>query len=133
MRRTVLSTASLLLERWSRRRGVRRAGFWAMVALGPILVLLTFAALGDMEYLGNRRALSIILLAGFVYAIVVATFVARGVVAILAARRRRTAGATIHMRLTRAFSGIALIPTVLVAIFATLTLNFGLESWFSDR
>jgi nitrogen fixation/metabolism regulation signal transduction histidine kinase len=37
----------------------------------------------------------------------------------VAARRRRSAGSTIHMRLTRAFSGIALIPTILVAIFAT--------------
>lgn len=133
MRRHVLSTASLHVERWVRRRGVRQAGFWAMIALGPILVVLTFAALGEMQWLGGRRALSVILLAGFVYAIVVATFVARGVVGILAARRRRSAGSTIHMRLTRAFSGIALIPTVLVAIFATLSLNFGLEGWFSDR
>jgi two-component system, NtrC family, nitrogen regulation sensor histidine kinase NtrY len=133
MRRHVLSTASLHVERWVRRRGVRQATFWALIALGPILIALTFAALGEMEWLGGRRALSMILLAGFVYAIVVATIVARGVVGILAARRRRSAGSTIHMRLTRAFSGIALIPTILVAIFATLSLNFGLEGWFSDR
>jgi two-component system, NtrC family, nitrogen regulation sensor histidine kinase NtrY len=133
MRRHALSTASLLVERWVSRRGVRQVAFWAMIALGPILMGLTFAALGEADWLGGRRALSMIMLAGFVYAIVVATFVARGVVGILAARRRRSAGSTIHMRLTRAFSGIALIPTILVAIFATLSLNFGLEGWFSDR
>jgi two-component system nitrogen regulation sensor histidine kinase NtrY len=133
MRRHALSLAGLHLERWIRRSGVRQAAVWAMIAIGPILVLLTFAALTDMEGIAGRRALSAILLAGFVYALVVATVVARAIVGLLAARRRRTAGSTIHMRLTRAFSGIALIPTILVAIFATLTLNFGLEGWFSDR
>jgi two-component system, NtrC family, nitrogen regulation sensor histidine kinase NtrY len=133
MRRLPLSTASLRLERWAQRRGVRQAGLWAMVALGPILVILTFVALSEMRWLGGRHTLSMILLAGFVYAIVVAAVVARGVVAILAARRRGSAGSTMHMRLTRAFSGIALIPTVLVAVFAAITLNFGLEGWFSDR
>jgi two-component system, NtrC family, nitrogen regulation sensor histidine kinase NtrY len=133
MRRHALSMAALQMDRWRRRSGVRRWGMWAMVALGPILVVLTFAALGEMQWLGGRGALSAVLLAGFVYAIVVATFVARGVVAIFAARRQRSAGSTIHMRLTRAFSGIALIPTILVAIFATITLNIGLEGWFSDR
>ncbi|MCB2111788.1 MAG: PAS domain-containing sensor histidine kinase, partial [Rhodobacteraceae bacterium] len=39
----------------------------------------------------------------------------------------------LHMRLTNVFAIIALIPTVLVAVFATATLNFGLEGWFSDR
>ena len=37
------------------------------------------------------------------------------------------------MRLVRFFTLIALIPTILVAVFATITLNFGLEGWFSDR
>ena len=31
------------------------------------------------------------------------------------------------------FAGLALVPTVLVAIFAGLTINIGLEGWFSDR
>jgi two-component system nitrogen regulation sensor histidine kinase NtrY len=133
MRRQALLPVGDAVERWFHSRDLRRAGLWAMIALGPLLVLLAFAMLGDMDPLRGHGALSLVLLAGFVYALVVATFVARSVVAILAARRRRTAGATIHMQLTRAFSGIALIPTVLVAVFATLILNFGLESWFSER
>jgi two-component system, NtrC family, nitrogen regulation sensor histidine kinase NtrY len=133
MRRFALSATAFRPDRWRPNRGTNRWGMWAMVALGPILVLLTFAALGEMQGLNGRGALSIILLAGFVYALVVATFVARRVVAIFAARRRRSAGSTIHMRLTQAFSGIALIPTILVAVFATITLNIGLEGWFSER
>ena len=37
------------------------------------------------------------------------------------------------MRLVRFFTLIALIPTIIVAVFAAITLNFGLEGWFSDR
>ena len=39
----------------------------------------------------------------------------------------------LHLRLTAVFAGIALVPTILVAIFAGLTVNIGLEGWFSDR
>ncbi|CAN5641757.1 PAS domain-containing sensor histidine kinase [soil metagenome] len=133
MRRHIPFAAFLHPDRWRARRKSRQAALWAFIALGPILVVLTFAALGEMELLGGRGWLRLILLADFVYAMVVAALVARGVVAILAARRRRSAGSTMHMRLTRVFSGIALIPTVLVAVFATITLNIGLEGWFSER
>ena len=51
----------------------------------------------------------------------------------IAARRARSAGSQLHLRLTGVFTGIALIPTVLTAVFATVTINIGLEGWFSDR
>jgi two-component system nitrogen regulation sensor histidine kinase NtrY len=31
------------------------------------------------------------------------------------------------------FTIVALVPTILVAVFATITVNMGLEGWFSDR
>ncbi|MBA3670020.1 MAG: HAMP domain-containing protein [Sphingomonas sp.] len=39
----------------------------------------------------------------------------------------------LHTRLVALFSVIAAVPTVLVAIFASLLLQSGLEFWFSDR
>jgi two-component system nitrogen regulation sensor histidine kinase NtrY len=51
----------------------------------------------------------------------------------IAARRARSAGSRLHMRLTGVFTGLALGPTVLVAVFAAISVNFGLEGWFSDR
>ena len=38
-----------------------------------------------------------------------------------------------HLRLTGVFAGVALVPTILVAVFAIITVNFGLEGWFSER
>ena len=51
----------------------------------------------------------------------------------MAAPRAKSAGWRLHMRLTRVFALFALIPTVLVAVFAALTVGIGLEGWFSDR
>ncbi len=39
----------------------------------------------------------------------------------------------LHTRLVGLFSVIAAVPTVLVAIFASLLFQSGLEFWFSDR
>ncbi len=133
MRSDVLTAAVSWLAQLRERRGVQAAAFWGMIVLGPLLALATFAVLGEMEGLGSRHALRLVLLADFVYALVVAVFVARRVGEMISARRKRSAGSRLHTRLVRFFTGIALIPTVLVAIFAAVSLNFGLEGWFSDR
>ncbi len=65
--------------------------------------------------------------------LVVAALVLQRVARMIAARRAQSAGSRLHLRLTGVFALIALIPTVLVAVFAGLTVNVGLEGWFSDR
>jgi two-component system nitrogen regulation sensor histidine kinase NtrY len=47
--------------------------------------------------------------------------------------RRGEAGAALHGRLVFLFAGIAALPALLVAVFAIVTLDRGLDSWFSDR
>ena len=49
------------------------------------------------------------------------------------AKREGLASARLHTRLVALFSVIAAVPTVLVAIFASLLFQSGLEFWFSDR
>ena len=48
-------------------------------------------------------------------------------------RRSGIAGAKLHVRLAVMFSAVAVVPTILVAIFAAVTLNLGVEAWFSER
>jgi two-component system nitrogen regulation sensor histidine kinase NtrY len=133
MRSPALIEAGHRLSEWSDRRTVRVATLWIVVALGPVLAALTFLSLSESDYLGGGRMLRAVLLADFVYALIVAAFVARRLMEMIAARRARSAGSRLHVRLMRVFTVVALIPTVLVAVFATITLNFGLEGWFSDR
>ena len=49
------------------------------------------------------------------------------------ARRRGRAGARLHVRIVGLFSVIAAVPAILVAIVASVTLDRGLDRWFSGR
>ncbi len=119
--------------RWQNRRLLKTYLTIFLVVIGPVLALATTLLLGAFTGPANPGLLRVVLLADVVYTLIIATFVARRIVRIIAARRSRSAGSKLHLRLSTVFSVIALIPTVLVAVFATVTLNFGLEGWFSDR
>ncbi|MEM9248360.1 MAG: HAMP domain-containing protein, partial [Pseudomonadota bacterium] len=116
-----------------RTRRVGTAATLGLVVLGPALVILTFLMLGPLSQGANSILLRTVLLADLVYVLTVATLVLYRVTRMVAARRAKSAGSRLHLRLTGVFALIALIPTVLVAIFAGLTINMGLEGWFSER
>ncbi|WP_300032304.1 PAS domain-containing sensor histidine kinase [uncultured Roseobacter sp.] len=116
-----------------RRRRVRNAATLGLVVLGPLLALSTYLILGPLGEASTTLSLRLILLADLVYILVVAALVLAQVGRLIAARRAKSAGSRLHLRLTGVFALLALIPTVTVAIFAGLTVNVGLEGWFSDR
>jgi len=105
----------------------------ALVALGPVLAALTFLVLGPLGQGASSPALRVVLLADLVYVLTIATLVLGRVARMIAARRARSAGSQLHLRLTGLFALVAFLPAVMVAIFAGLTINVGLEGWFSDR
>ncbi|OUS08520.1 PAS domain-containing sensor histidine kinase [Rhodobacterales bacterium 52_120_T64] len=129
----MLRTGFRKLDRVSNSRAVRNGTTLALVIIGPILVVATFVFFGAFDRPGDPQLLRYIILADLVYTLIIAALVFRQVVQIIVARRRRSAGSKLHLRLTGVFTLTALIPTVLVAVFAAITLNFGLEGWFSDR
>ncbi|MEP6370476.1 MAG: PAS domain-containing sensor histidine kinase [Lentilitoribacter sp.] len=93
----------------------------------------TFLILGPFDRGASAPSLRLVLLADLIYVIVVAALVLAQIARLIAARRAKSAGSRLHLRLTALFALLALIPTVIVAVFAVLTLNIGLEGWFSDR
>ncbi len=101
--------------------------------LGPVLALLTFVVLGPLDLGVAEPSLRVVLLADLVYVLVVAALVLQRVAQMVSARRNKSAGSQLHLRLTGVFALLALIPTVLVAVFAVLSINVGLEGWFSER
>jgi two-component system nitrogen regulation sensor histidine kinase NtrY len=133
VQRTARGNTWLRLNRLRKQRRVQTWGTFGLVILGPLLALATFLALGPLNQGAGSPALRIVLLADLVYVLVVAALVLARVAQMVSARRARSAGSRLHLRLTGVFALIALVPTVLVAIFAVLTVNVGLEGWFSDR
>ena len=104
---------------------------FCLVITGPMLVFLTFYAMQPIQ--GGRASLRFVLTADFVYILFITTLLIRRIVQLAAARRAKSAGSRLHFRLTTAFGVIALFPTILVAIFAVLSVNQALEGWFSER
>ena len=47
--------------------------------------------------------------------------------------KRRSAGARLHIRLVGQFAIIAIVPAILIAGFAAVIVNQGVEQWFSPR
>ena len=105
----------------------------ALVVMAPVLALATYLVFGPLDQGAQSAALRIVLLMDLVYVLLVATLVIARIASMVAARRRHSAGSRLHLRLTAVFALLALTPTVLVAVFAVLTVNVGLEGWFSDR
>ena len=52
---------------------------------------------------------------------------------LLQARVRREAGAGLQVRMVTMFAVVAAVPAALVAVDATISLNQGLDQWFSER
>lgn len=121
------------LAQLRRNRRARNAASIALIFLGPVLAALTFLALGPFSLSAGSQALRLVLLADFVYVLLVAAMVAARVAQMVQDRRRNSAGSKLHLRLTGVFGLVALVPTILVAVFAVLTVNIGLEGWFSQR
>ncbi|MEM7722392.1 MAG: PAS domain-containing sensor histidine kinase [Pseudomonadota bacterium] len=121
------------MSRLKDRPGFRLAGTFGLVVLGPILAVITFIDTGTLTDIEDSPQLRVILLIDMIYVLIVAALIMREVTRIVASRRAKSAGSRLHLRLTGVFALVALVPTILVAIFAFITINLGLEGWFSDR
>ena len=121
------------LKQWRNRRKFLTILAWSLILLGPILTGLTVSILQGEFGSKLSNILRLILLADGIYLLVVISIVGYAVMKLFAARRAKSAGSRLHMRLSRVFAIVALIPTVLVAVFAVVTLSIGVEGWFSKN
>ena len=74
-----------------------------------------------------------VLLINAILAIAMLGMIIWQVIALWSARRRQAAGARLHIRIVSLFSCIAVVPAILLAIFASISLDRGLDHWFSSR
>ena len=65
--------------------------------------------------------------------LVIGVLVAHRLVRLWSRRRQGVAGTQLHTRLVMLFSFVAVIPTIVVAVFSVLLFDFGMRSWFSER
>jgi two-component system, NtrC family, nitrogen regulation sensor histidine kinase NtrY len=116
-----------------------RRGFAANLSLMVVILailtgLATYVILTGLTPIQPTRNLIIALLG--VNSLLIATMaviIGWQVWRLLVARRQRIAGAGLHLRLVGLLSLSAVLPALIVAVFATVTLNRGLDAWFSER
>lgn len=119
--------------RLRRKRRVQNVATLILVLLGPALAVLTYLAMAPLGPATESNALRLVFLADMIYLILLTALVGSRLARMVAQRRNATAGSRLHMRLVGVFVAIALIPTVLVAVFAGLMVNIGLQNWFSHQ
>ncbi|GHG22990.1 sensor histidine kinase NtrY-like [Paracoccus aerius] len=111
-------------------RGAMAAG---VLLVGVLLAIATTTVLGPLAQGAESRMLRLILLLDLAYLILLIGIIVLRMARLITARRKTAAGSRLHARLVLVFAGLALVPTVLVALFAGFLVNIGLEGWFSGR
>ena len=125
--------------RWlAREKESGRIYDWAAVVSALLLVgtmLLSYWMLSREAAPGSMLSppqIALLLIVNLVPSIALMVLLSRRIAMARAAARAIGTG-QLHTRLVALFSVIAAVPTVIVAIFASLLLQSGLEFWFSDR
>ncbi len=125
----------------ARRAAVWAGGFglWRKIAIALAVAALasgiaTYLALTGAPPFGPRPDVVLILLnLDLALLLILAALVAKRLYEVWARRRRGLAGSRLQVRLVGLFGLIAVLPTIIVAVFSYLFFSFGIESWFSDK
>ena len=119
---------------WTGGIGVWRKIGIALAAAALASGIATYLALTGAPPIGPRPILVLALLQlDLVLLLALAALVAKRLVKVWAERRRGAAGSRLQVRLVGLFSLIAVLPTIIVAVFSYLFFSFGVEAWFSDK
>ena len=110
-----------------------RAGL-VVVILSIVSGLLTYLVLAGFTAIQPTREVTVIvwLINGVLVTAMIA-IIAWQIIGLLGARKRQAAGAGLHVRIVSLFSLVALFPAILLAVFASISLDRGLDQWFSER
>jgi two-component system nitrogen regulation sensor histidine kinase NtrY len=81
----------------------------------------------------THRVVVGVLLINLLLVLAMLVIIAWQVTGLWLARKRQIAGAQLHVRIVSLFSVIAVVPAILLAIFASISLDRGLDHWFSTR
>ncbi|MEO6580233.1 MAG: ATP-binding protein [Sphingomicrobium sp.] len=126
-------------ERWlSRERDSGR--FYRLATIGLVVILGAMLLFSVNTLINSGKPgtflspplIALLLVANLIPAIALMVLVSRRF-AMARAEKGGLAGGQLHSRLVALFSVIAAVPTVMVAIFASLLFQSGLEFWFSDK
>jgi two-component system, NtrC family, nitrogen regulation sensor histidine kinase NtrY len=105
-----------------------------LIGFAPILAILTALVFDKSSNRGVDFGLfKTVLLLDFCYIVAFGALIIWRINKLLVARKSKSVGSNLHLRLTALFSFMAITPAVIVAIFAAIVISVGIESWFSSN
>jgi two-component system nitrogen regulation sensor histidine kinase NtrY len=105
-----------------------------LAAVALVLGIATFVVLaGGLSFGVNQNAVFALVLANLAVLLLLGTVLAGRLTRVAVERRRGSAGSRLHVRLVLLFSGVAVVPAIVVAVFATFFFDLGIQAWFNDR
>ncbi|MGA1761111.1 MAG: PAS domain-containing sensor histidine kinase, partial [Paracoccaceae bacterium] len=116
-----------------RQKRIQSIFTFGLVLLGPVLAFATYLYMGPLDQGSRSTGLRLVLMSDLIYVLLIIGVVLQRILKVLSQRRERSSGSRLHLRLTGVFTMMALVPTITVAVFATISINLGFEAWFSDR
>jgi len=118
---------------------LRAASRSSLIALGVAFAALISGVLtyinltGLAPYNAQPATMVVLIVVDLSLVLALAALIAWRLTRLWIERKSGAAGSKLHIRLVAMFSAIAVVPAILVAIFAAVSLNLGIEAWFSER
>ncbi len=130
---TLTDNISVSANQSDKRSWSRIAGL-IMVILAVLSGMVSFVILlGLTSIEPTEQVIGIAMIINGVMLVLLTLMIGWEATRMLWARQKGRAGAGLHIRVMGLFALVAAAPTILVAIFASITLDQGLDRWFSSR
>ncbi|WP_029355939.1 PAS domain-containing sensor histidine kinase [Bosea sp. 117] len=115
-----------------------RFSIWGLAPLAVLVALVTalisfIILIGITPLVPSQEVVVTVLCLNGVMSLVLIGIIGREIWRIVKARRRGRAAARLHVRVVALFGIVAVVPAILVALLASITLDRGLDRWFSVR
>ena len=122
------------LMRWGRRVRLGRRAAIVLAVLSVVSGIATYVVLtGTSLWQPDPSLVRALLLADLMLLLSLGAIVSHRLVGIWVEHRRGAAGSRLHTRIVTLFSIVAVAPAIIVAAFAVLFFDIGLQGWFSQR
>ncbi|HEY8613760.1 MAG TPA: PAS domain-containing sensor histidine kinase [Roseomonas sp.] len=106
------------------------------LAVGALLVgIASFTVLAGGSPFGpaSPAQTAALVLVNAAFVLLLTASLAGRLVRVWAERRRGSAGSRLHVRLVMLLGGVAVVPAMLVAVFAAVFFQLGIQAWFGDK
>jgi two-component system nitrogen regulation sensor histidine kinase NtrY len=114
-------------------RLVRTLGYVAVVMAMAVAVATFFILMGLTPIAPTEAVILTVLVLNGALAVILILVISWEIGSLVLARQRGRAAARLHIRIVGLFSIVAATPAIVVAVVASVTLDRGLDNWFSTN